>query len=79
MVIETRHKREKIMEKILASARPADKKVAKINKKKYRRHSMDNYTVVKVVGKGTFGRAILVKHKTTNKNYIIKQVKLHNL
>lgn len=40
---------------------------------------MDAYEVIKVVGKGTFGRAILVKLKTTKKKYIIKQVKLHNL
>mmetsp|Transcript_1219 Transcript_1219/g.1855 ORF Transcript_1219/g.1855 Transcript_1219/m.1855 type:complete len:776 (+) Transcript_1219:712-3039(+) len=40
---------------------------------------MDNYKVIKVVGKGTFGRAILVKHRVTDKKYIVKQVKLHNL
>lgn len=40
---------------------------------------MDNYTPIKVVGKGTFGRALLVRSKKDGQQYIIKQIKMSQM
>jgi NIMA (never in mitosis gene a)-related kinase len=36
--------------------------------------NIDNYQRIKVVGKGTFGQAVLVKNKLDGLNYIMKQI-----
>lgn len=41
--------------------------------------SMKDYETIKVIGKGTFGRAILVKKKTTGEQLIIKHVAMGQL
>lgn len=38
--------------------------------------SIQNYVKIKVVGKGTFGQAVLVKSKTDNQQYIMKQINM---
>lgn len=40
---------------------------------------MDRYSIVKVIGKGTFGKAILVKEKESGKLYIMKQISISTL
>ncbi|KAL0478977.1 hypothetical protein AKO1_007845 [Acrasis kona] len=40
---------------------------------------MDNYQKIKVVGKGTFGQAVLVKNKTDGKQYIMKQINITSM
>lgn len=37
---------------------------------------MDKYTVIKVVGKGTFGQAVLVRSNVDQQQYIIKQISI---
>mmetsp|Transcript_1694 Transcript_1694/g.5941 ORF Transcript_1694/g.5941 Transcript_1694/m.5941 type:complete len:710 (-) Transcript_1694:2334-4463(-) len=41
--------------------------------------SMNHYDIIKVIGKGTFGRAILVRKKSNQKQLIIKQVTMSQL
>lgn len=40
---------------------------------------MDQYRKIKVVGKGTFGQAILVQDKKDNKQYIMKQINIASM
>ncbi|KAL0236951.1 hypothetical protein PCE1_000348 [Barthelona sp. PCE] len=40
---------------------------------------MDKYSRVRVVGKGSFGKAILVRSRVDNKQYIIKQINVSQL
>ena len=35
---------------------------------------MDKYTRVKKIGEGSFGKALLVKHKQDGKYYVIKEI-----
>jgi NIMA (never in mitosis gene a)-related kinase len=40
---------------------------------------MDQYKRIKVVGKGTFGQAVLVQNKKDGKHYIIKQINIASM
>lgn len=40
---------------------------------------MDKYTVLKTIGKGSFGSCLLVQHKTTNKQFAIKQINVQQM
>lgn len=40
---------------------------------------MDKYIQLRVVGKGTFGQAILVRSKEDNQQYIIKQINISSM
>ncbi|XP_051846683.1 serine/threonine-protein kinase Nek3 [Antechinus flavipes] len=37
---------------------------------------MDNYTILKVIGEGSFGRALLVRQENSNQNYAMKEIRL---
>nr|XP_020825666.1 serine/threonine-protein kinase Nek3 isoform X3 [Phascolarctos cinereus] len=37
---------------------------------------MDNYTVLKVIGEGSFGRALLVQQESSNQKYAMKEIRL---
>ena len=41
--------------------------------------SMDNYIRGKVLGKGSFGSAILVTSKKDNRNYVIKEIDISRM
>jgi NIMA (never in mitosis gene a)-related kinase len=41
--------------------------------------SMRNYQTEKIVGKGSFGQALLVRRKSDGKRFIIKEIKLNNM
>ncbi|XP_052607754.1 serine/threonine-protein kinase Nek3 isoform X5 [Peromyscus californicus insignis] len=38
--------------------------------------SMDNYTVLRVIGQGSFGRALLVRQESSNQKFAMKEVRL---
>ena len=40
---------------------------------------MRNYQTEKIVGKGSFGQALLVKRKNDGKRFIIKEIKMNNM
>ena len=40
---------------------------------------LDNYSKIKVVGKGSFGQAILVQSKTDGQQYIMKQIVISSM
>lgn len=40
---------------------------------------MDQYTVVKVIGEGSFGRAHLVQLKTDKVKWVMKEIRLHKV
>lgn len=40
---------------------------------------MDKYTKISIIGKGSFGKAILAKHKEDKKNYVIKEIGISKL
>lgn len=40
---------------------------------------MDKYVRGKVLGKGSFGSAILVTNKVDNKNYVIKEIDISRM
>mmetsp|Transcript_14636 Transcript_14636/g.25721 ORF Transcript_14636/g.25721 Transcript_14636/m.25721 type:complete len:806 (-) Transcript_14636:19-2436(-) len=40
---------------------------------------MDNYQVIREIGKGSFGRVYLVKHKVERKHYCMKTIKLEGI
>jgi len=35
---------------------------------------MQKYQRIRVIGKGSFGCAVLVKHKQTNKHFVVKEI-----
>ena len=37
---------------------------------------MDKYQRVKMIGEGAYGKALLVKHKTDNTQYVIKEINI---
>ena len=37
---------------------------------------MDQYTVIRHIGEGSFGKALLVKSKVDGKKYVIKQISI---
>ncbi|NXM51364.1 NEK3 kinase, partial [Gymnorhina tibicen] len=37
---------------------------------------MEGYNVLKVLGEGSFGRALLVRHRISNQNYVMKEIRL---
>ena len=39
-------------------------------------HGMDKYVKVKVIGEGAYGKALLVRHKVNNAQYVIKEVNI---
>lgn len=41
--------------------------------------SMDNYVRGKVLGKGSFGSAVLVTSKKDGKNYVIKEIDISRM
>lgn len=40
---------------------------------------MDQYTMVRVLGEGSFGSAVLAQHKTTSKLLVLKRIPLRRL
>lgn len=40
------------------------------------RGSMEKYTQLKVVGEGSFGRAVLVQWISTQEKYVVKEIQL---
>lgn len=42
-------------------------------------YTMENFTIISVIGRGTFGKVMLVKHKTTGQFYAIKSVRKKEL
>ena len=41
--------------------------------------SMQNYITEKIVGKGSFGKALLVRRKRDNQKFIIKEIRMQNM
>ncbi|KAM8977606.1 serine/threonine-protein kinase Nek3-like [Pelodytes ibericus] len=37
---------------------------------------MEHYNILKVIGEGSFGRAILVSHQNSNEKYVMKEIRL---
>jgi serine/threonine protein kinase len=37
---------------------------------------MDNYTVLRVIGQGSFGRALLVLQESSNQTFAMKEIRL---
>lgn len=37
---------------------------------------MEGYNVLKVLGEGSFGRAILVHHRISDQKYVMKEIRL---
>uniref|UniRef100_A0A8C9L758 Protein kinase domain-containing protein n=1 Tax=Pavo cristatus TaxID=9049 RepID=A0A8C9L758_PAVCR len=37
---------------------------------------MEEYEVLKVLGEGSFGRALLVQHKVSDQKYAMKEIRL---
>lgn len=37
--------------------------------------SLDNYTMIKVIGKGSYAKVVLVKHKQTDQLFALKILK----
>lgn len=40
---------------------------------------MEDYKVIRAIGKGSFGKVYLVKHTATNANYVMKVIKLKGI
>src|SRR5690554_3940162 len=40
---------------------------------------MDNYTQISVLGKGSFGRALLVRHKETKEVLVVKEINMMDM
>ena len=37
---------------------------------------MDRYTKVKKIGEGSFGKALLVRHKENGKQFVVKEINM---
>lgn len=51
----------------------------KLDKSRYNTIWMDKYKKVKIVGKGSFGYAVLVESKKTKKQYIMKIIDISKM
>lgn len=40
---------------------------------------MDDYKVIRAIGKGSFGKVYLVKHAKENRQYVMKVIKLKGI
>jgi serine/threonine protein kinase len=40
---------------------------------------MENYEVIRAVGKGSFGKVYLVRHIRENRNFVLKVIKLKGM